>query len=141
MAKVLGAPRILPSGKLPDDGDYVANTVLVHRKMASGDTNVDVWSKNMPFKARMIDGWVVQHGAGAASDKIKVQRGDGAASETFTDITNDIDVSGASNEDLTRFTQLDDAQWEVDIDESIRIVSTSGALVHVYILLAPDLSE
>ena len=138
MAKMLNVPRIL--AKVPDKGDYV-NERTIHYKLASGDSNIDIWSKNVPFKFRVVDGYCVQHGDGTTADKVKLQRGDGAASESFTDITDDLVVGASSSDkDITRFTTLDDAQWEIAVNESLRIVSTSGALVDVYIKISPDLT-
>jgi len=129
--------RLIPGSSDPGSGSLLGED-LVEYKLASGDSNVDIWSKNAPYKMRIVDMYVVMHGAGATGDKVKIQRGDGAASESFADISDDIDVSAKSDKDLVRASTLDDAQWDIAKGESLRIVSTSGALAFVFIKVAPD---
>lgn len=126
-----------PGGSPGPSNATIGSESLLHYKLASGDGNVDLWSKNAPYKFRVGEAYVVMHGAGATGDKVKLQRGDGAASETFADITDDLDVSSAADKSINRFTTYDDAQWEIDKDESLRIVSTSGSLADVFIRVYP----
>ena len=126
-----------PGGSPAPDNGSISSDGYINYKLDASDTTVSIWSKNAPYKFRVVDAYVVMHGAGAASDAVKIERGDGAASETFNDITDDLDVSSAGDTDILRFGELDDAQWEVDRDESLRITSTSGALCEVFIKIVP----
>lgn len=137
---VLSIPRILPSGgDAPNKGDYLTPAIL-HYKSASGDTNVDLFSKNAPFKFRVVSAWTVMAGAGTAADAAKLQRGDGATSEAFTDITDNLDLSAKADKALTYFGTLDDAQWDIARGESLRFVQAGAPAsgMDLYVEIVPD---
>lgn len=130
--------RVHAPGGSPAPGNGSLGSVsLLNYKLGASDTDIDIWSKNCPYKLRVVDAYCVMHGAGAASDAVTLKRGDGAASESFNNISEALDVSAALDKDIVRFASLDDAQWEIAKDESLRITSTSGALAEVFILVAP----
>lgn len=118
--------RLAPGGDAPTTGTIHLPFVLSY-KLTSSDSTINFYNANVPAKLRVIDAWVVMHGAGDTGDKVKLTDG-------TTDITDDLDVSSASDEDRTTFAQLDDATWEIDKDGTLTIISTSGALAEVFVL-------
>jgi len=123
------AGRHTPGGDAGSTGNGGVPFV-VHVKMESGDTTNKIYDAELPGKHRVLDAWYVMHGAGAASDTVKITDG-------TNDITDDVDVSAKSDKDRANFGQIDDARYEIADAGTLAVTTASGALVEVYILLVP----
>ena len=91
---------------------------------ADGTVNTAVLNKNCPWPIKIISAWYNPHTlrtGGTPAHTVKLQRGDGAATETFADITDAKSVQGTVDTVLTP-TTVDDAQHIIRAGESIRAV-------------------
>lgn len=95
---------------------------------ADGTAEQTFYSKNAPGPFRIIEAWCIGHTlrtGGSPDHDFTVQRGDGAASETFaTCAAGDIDT--ASTDGVTRAATVDDAQWNINTNESIKVQLVVG---------------
>ncbi len=111
------------------DGNVVGGLLVMHRiLLASGaDADVDV---ALAEKTRIVDVIVVLKGAGTTGSDVQVQN-------VTTAITDLIDVSSGSDEDVFRPASIDDAQQEIAAAANLRVAYSStsadfpGAEVYV----------
>src|SRR3990167_10051962 len=122
------ASGVFPRNSVPSDGN-IGTDFILHRKMATTDSSISVFSANAPFKFRVIDMWAVNHAAGGAADTVKLTDG-------TNDITDALDCN-KSDKVVTRVGTLDDAYWEVAYNGTLTIVTASAAPVDVYIRCVP----
>lgn len=105
---------------------YMSVPFLLSVQTVTGTTDYDLFNPvERPF--RIIQAWGVMTGAGAASDTVVVQNGS-------TAITDTADLSVFSDKDAFSFSQLDDAQWELDKGDVLQLTTASDALCKVYLL-------
>lgn len=122
-------------------GTPVANDIqvgtpfLLSVRCTGAGPNFAIYSKNAPWKFKVVKAWYVMTGAGASSDTVKLESGDGAASETFASLHTAVaDVSSASDGDQALFATLLDSTSTVAAGGSLRAVTASSAAVDVYAL-------
>ena len=87
-------------------------------------------AKTSPFKFQVVDAWAIENAAGGVGDTVKIQSGNGAASEVFTDITDAADANKADKV-VTRFATIDDAAT-IPVGGTLKAVTASSAPVTVY---------
>ena len=116
-------------GTVADDNTEGGIPVLHRIDTAGGATaNTDV---TLDHKTRVLDVWVLNRGAGTASDTITVTDG-------TTAITDAIDISGA-DKTIARAGTIDDAVHEIAAAGTLRVTETDGGssdspAVSVYVL-------
>lgn len=81
---------------------------------------VNIFNANAPFKFRVIDAWSINQSGDGGTWKLN----DGAAG-AGTDITDVVTVA-ASDKDIDRITEIDDAAWEIASSGSLSIVPDGG---------------
>lgn len=129
-------PMVIPQGKEPVLGN-IGQPVVVNYTTTATASSFTLFNKNFPFKGRLVYACGAMAAAGAASDTIKIQKGDGAASETFADITDAVDVSAKGDTDFFNFGEIDDANYTIPVNGSIKIVSVSAPQVEVTMWIVP----
>jgi hypothetical protein len=78
------------------------------------------------FRFRVIGVTGIMTGAGGTSDTIKVTDG-------TNDITDTIDVSALADKSVFSAATIDDAYWNIDVGESLKVVTASAALAFVMV--------
>ena len=103
---------------------------IVSTVTADGTVNTDTWNKAFPYKsARVASAWcrvISKRTGGTPANTIKLQRGDGAATEVFTDLTATVDTDAATAGDRKDFTAVVDAQATFSRGNTLRIVHVVG---------------
>lgn len=141
MALIMGMRVFAPGGSPEPDASVASSSIgsamILEFITVSGTSTYDIWSKNIPFPMQVIDFYAyASGGAGGASDTVKLQNGDGADSESFNDITDALDMNVSDNIRVAVAT-VDDAQHDLQRDESLRIVTASDAVVRGFVVLVP----
>lgn len=80
-----------------------------------------------PWAIRVTRVRGIMTGAGASSDTVTVQDGDGNA------ISNTIDVSALSDKATFEESSIDDAYWDINKGENLKVVTESSALAYVIV--------
>lgn len=113
----------------------VGQAFVLSVRCTGAGPNFPIYSKNAPWKFMVCKAWVRMNGAGAASDTVKIERGDGAASEAFTSMhTAVLDVSALADGAQTDFVTMLDSVATVDALQSLRAVTASSAACDVFCL-------
>lgn len=101
-----------------DDGeDFGFIPVMMRIDTATGGTNSV--SLTMERKFTVIDAHAVLKGAGTASDAYQVFNGSNAISDA-------VDISSASDKDIVRIGEIDDARMEIAAGGTLKVTSTGG---------------
>lgn len=121
-----------------------------HSTAADGTVSVSVFSKNSPVKYAIVDAlyYMRSHRTGGTpAHTIKMEHGDGAASESFNDITDTADCDAAASGTVDqpyRFGTVSDAYDTISAGESLKVTlvvagttTTGTTLCDVYIVLLP----
>jgi len=118
---------------------------------ADGAHEAPIFAKNCPEKYHIADAWYIMRShrtsAGTITHTIKLEHGDGAASESFNDITDAADCDAAAEgvvDQPYRWGTVSDAYDTISAGESLKATCTIGGtsndgttLVDVYVLLMP----
>lgn len=81
---------------------------------SGADANTDII---MPYKCRVIDAWAIPSSLGSDASVQVINSGNA--------VTDSINVITAN--EIHRFTQIDDAYWDVSATAALRVASSSGA--------------
>jgi len=117
----------------PGGGTTGELVTLVEDISLAGGANISLtgWNKSAPVRARVLDFWVIQKAAGpAASSTLTLRHGDGAATETFTAISNGLAIGTVADKTMVRASTLDDAQYIIEKDDSLNIVAVASTGTH-----------
>lgn len=106
-------------------GLYGIPFVIVVPCTASTSTYT-LFSSDAPKRFRVFSVNGVMTGAGGALDTVVVNNGSSA-------ITNTIDVSALQDQDTFVAAKINDANWQVNKNGSLNVVTVSGALATLYI--------
>lgn len=127
-------PESTESGSgLTTHGTVVYGTPFVMtgivKQTADGTAYVNFFSKDCPHKLLILDAWVytrTYRTGGTPNHTIKLEHGDGAASESFNDITDTVDLDDATTDAPTRFGTLSDAYTTIASNKSLRATAVVG---------------
>lgn len=134
-----------------NEDKQIGQPVLISMKAvaaADGTVNVDITKPTLLESYRIVDAWFVvraKRTGGTPDHKIRLFKGDGTASESFTAISDQVDVDAVTVDAPTRFGTLDDAQSLLESGKSLRaqlIVAgtTTGATGNVdfHVMVVPS---
>ena len=112
------------------DAQYgaVQQSSILLTAAADGTVNAAIFNKDCPHKIRILDATIFPRTlrtGGTPDHKVRLFKGDGAASEAFTAITDDKDCDVAADTQ-TKFTTFDDAQTIIEADKSLRATLVVG---------------
>lgn len=112
------------------DANVIGGIPVIHRITTAGGAtaNTDV---TLTHKTRILDCWIVNRGAGTASDTVQILNSTNAISDA-------VDISGADNT-IARISTIDDAYEEIAASGTLRVTETDGGSsdspsVDVYVL-------
>lgn len=102
---------------------------IVHAVCVAGTSTYQLFPGGAPFKCRVLGMSGIMTGAGASADTVALQDGAGNV------IVAAVDVSALSDKDKWDSSTVDDAYWDIDAGENLKVVTESGALCFVNVQL------
>lgn len=100
---------------------------VVAVQTVAATSSYSLFSGGAPFALRVTRVRGIMTGAGAAADTVVVK------DESDNAISNTIDVSALSDKDTFEESSIDDAYWDIDKGEDLKVVTASGALAYVMV--------
>lgn len=98
--------------------------LLMVRGQVSSGANATIFNANAPYKFRVIDAWSINESANGGTWKVD----DGT-----NDITDTVTV-GASDTDIDRATQVNDANSTISTNGTLRIVATGSLDATIFVV-------
>jgi hypothetical protein len=130
----MGEKRAISGRNLARLDNTLGVPTFILNKDIVGSTTTNVVVGKSPFSFRVIDAWSI--GTSAAGGTWKVTKTDPDDPDVVRDIIPNV-TQAASDTDIDRAAQVDDAYYEIKKGQDLNIVNGGGSLAcTVYILCA-----
>ena len=124
--------RGLNGRSLARETNYNGAPVFIYKAtVTTSDSTVDLIGDTANFSFRVIYAWGVMTAGGGASDTAVLQR---IQDGTTAAITDTADLSVFSDTDQFDFSQLDDANWDIQEGDTLQVTTASSPACEIFAL-------